>query len=200
MPIHQATWITWIKDREKIAKQIAKTSDLIRKKYRALKIGKIAEDIALERHFKPIVEPLKQIVENIEESQPIKKEANIAKDIDIKKKKREDSDDDDDNTTTNRDSYWTDVGWLKLTPPKKQRTKQLNATSDSFTYKSTSKELLPPKELSKEPSKIPSFVRNEDVFETKDVSELSPKIAIKQTLQMQRGSRKVLHGQLGPLG
>ncbi|KAL6268070.1 hypothetical protein P5V15_001157 [Pogonomyrmex californicus] len=62
-----------IEDREKISKQIAKTSDLIRKKYRTLKTGKIDEDIALERHFKPIVEPLKQIVENIEESQPVKK-------------------------------------------------------------------------------------------------------------------------------
>ena len=30
-----------IKDREKIAKQIAKTSDSIRKKYRALKTGKL---------------------------------------------------------------------------------------------------------------------------------------------------------------
>ncbi|KYM95056.1 hypothetical protein ALC62_14302 [Cyphomyrmex costatus] len=68
-----------LKDRERIAKQIAKTSDLIRKKYRALKTGKIDEDIALEKNFKPVVEPLKQIVENSaagEESQPIKKEVN----------------------------------------------------------------------------------------------------------------------------
>jgi len=36
---------------------------VIRKKYRALKPGKM-EDIALERHFKPIVEPLKQIGKN----------------------------------------------------------------------------------------------------------------------------------------
>jgi len=49
-----------IKDREKIAKQIAKTSD----SFRALKTGKMEVDIALERHFKLIVEPLKQIVEN----------------------------------------------------------------------------------------------------------------------------------------
>jgi len=53
-----------IKDRKRIAKQIAKTSDSIRKKYRALKAGKMEENIALERHFKPIVEPLKQIVEH----------------------------------------------------------------------------------------------------------------------------------------
>jgi len=38
-----ATWIT-TKNREKIAKQIAKTNELIRKKYRVLKNGKIEED------------------------------------------------------------------------------------------------------------------------------------------------------------
>ncbi|KYM95900.1 hypothetical protein ALC62_13452 [Cyphomyrmex costatus] len=46
-----------LKDRERIAK----TSDSIRKEYRALKTGKIDEDIALEKHFKPVVEPLKQM-------------------------------------------------------------------------------------------------------------------------------------------
>ncbi|KYN19188.1 hypothetical protein ALC57_08482 [Trachymyrmex cornetzi] len=56
------------KDREKIAKEIAKTSDSIRKKYRALKPGKMEKDIALERHSKPIIDPLKQIVENTVES------------------------------------------------------------------------------------------------------------------------------------
>ena len=52
-----------IKGREKIAKEIAKTSDSSRKTYRALKTGKMEEDIALERHFKPIIDPLKQIIE-----------------------------------------------------------------------------------------------------------------------------------------
>ena len=53
-----------IKDRERIAKEIAKTSEAIRRKHQALKTGKIEEDVALERYFKPIVEPLKHIVEN----------------------------------------------------------------------------------------------------------------------------------------
>ncbi|XP_070521848.1 uncharacterized protein [Cardiocondyla obscurior] len=53
-----------LKNREIIVKKIAQTSDSIRKKYHAMKTGKMEEDIALERHFKPIVEPLKQIVEN----------------------------------------------------------------------------------------------------------------------------------------
>jgi len=40
-----------LKNREKIAKQIAKTSNLICKIYYALKTDKMEEDIALERHF-----------------------------------------------------------------------------------------------------------------------------------------------------
>ena len=40
-----------LKEREKIAKQIAKISDSIRKKYRALKTDKVNEVIALEKHF-----------------------------------------------------------------------------------------------------------------------------------------------------
>jgi len=77
------------------------------------------KDIALKRHFKPIIKSLKQIVENTvsEESQPIKKEANIAKDISIKKK-RENNDNDND------DKFWMDDVWLKLMPqPEKQCTK-----------------------------------------------------------------------------
>src|SRR5215469_4244392 len=63
-----------IEDHEKIVKQIAKTSDSIRKKYRALKTGKMEENLALEKHFKPIIEPLKQIVENTKDkTNPINK-------------------------------------------------------------------------------------------------------------------------------
>jgi len=40
-----------LKDREKIAKQIVRTNDLIPKKYHALKTNKIYEDITLEKHF-----------------------------------------------------------------------------------------------------------------------------------------------------
>jgi len=55
-----------IKDCKMLAKQIAKTSDSIYKKYRALKTGKTEKDIALEKYFRPIVEPSKQIVEQRE--------------------------------------------------------------------------------------------------------------------------------------
>ena len=43
-------------EREKIAKEIEKTNESICKKHRALKTGRI-EDIALDRHFKPIIKP-----------------------------------------------------------------------------------------------------------------------------------------------
>jgi len=52
-------------DHEKIAREIAKMSESVRKKYHALKTGKMEEDVILERQFKPIIEkPLKQLVEN----------------------------------------------------------------------------------------------------------------------------------------
>ena len=90
-------------------KHIAKTSDLIRKKY--LKIGKIEENIALEKYFKSIIEPLKQIVENIanDESQPIKKEVNVVRNKNIKKRKPEDNEDVHDNEDDNDgDGFWMD--------------------------------------------------------------------------------------------
>jgi len=54
-----------IEERERLAKEIARTSESIRKKYRALKTGRMEKEIDLEKHFKPIIEPLKQIAENI---------------------------------------------------------------------------------------------------------------------------------------
>jgi len=61
------------------------------------------------KHFKPIVEPLKQIVENTanDESQSIKKEVNVVKDKYIKKRKPKNNkdvhNDEDDN-----DDLWMD--------------------------------------------------------------------------------------------
>ena len=54
-----------IEERERLAKDIARTSESIRKKHRAMKTGRMVEEAELEKHFKPIVEPLKQIAENI---------------------------------------------------------------------------------------------------------------------------------------
>ncbi|KYN17531.1 hypothetical protein ALC57_10180, partial [Trachymyrmex cornetzi] len=43
---------------------IEKTSESIRKKHRALETGRIEEDIALDRHFKPLIELLRLFVDN----------------------------------------------------------------------------------------------------------------------------------------
>ncbi|KYQ48101.1 hypothetical protein ALC60_12863 [Trachymyrmex zeteki] len=51
-------------EREKIVREIQKTSESIRKKHRALKTGKIEESMELGRHFKPIIKPLRQIVDS----------------------------------------------------------------------------------------------------------------------------------------
>ncbi|KYM94131.1 hypothetical protein ALC62_15254 [Cyphomyrmex costatus] len=67
-----------IAERERTAKLIAKTRESIRKKHRALKTGIMESEIALEKKFKPIVEPLRQIV-------------------DITERDKSDNDDDDDN-------------------------------------------------------------------------------------------------------
>jgi len=53
-----------IREREKVVREIEKTTESIRKKHRALKTGKIKEDIATKSHFKPIIEPLQKIVDN----------------------------------------------------------------------------------------------------------------------------------------
>jgi len=50
-------------ERKKVMREIEKT-ELIRKKHRALKTGKIEEDIATKSHFKPTIEPLQKIVVN----------------------------------------------------------------------------------------------------------------------------------------
>ncbi|KYQ46571.1 hypothetical protein ALC60_14430 [Trachymyrmex zeteki] len=56
-----------VREREKIARGIEKTSESIRKKHRALKTDRIEEGIALDRHFKPLIEPLRLFVDNLGE-------------------------------------------------------------------------------------------------------------------------------------
>jgi len=53
-----------IRERDKIAREIEKTSESIRKKHHALKTGKIDDDIAVKTHFGPIIEPLQKIADN----------------------------------------------------------------------------------------------------------------------------------------
>ncbi|KYN18562.1 hypothetical protein ALC57_09127, partial [Trachymyrmex cornetzi] len=48
----------------KNSREIEKTSESIRKKHRALKSGRIEEDMALNKHFNPLIEPLQLFVDN----------------------------------------------------------------------------------------------------------------------------------------
>jgi len=49
-----------VRARERIAREIEKTSESIHKKHRALKTDRIEED----RYFKPIIKPLQHIIDS----------------------------------------------------------------------------------------------------------------------------------------
>ena len=61
--------MTKIGEREKTAREIARMRASIRKKHRALKTGKLEDEIALETRLKSIVEPLRRIVEHAERNE-----------------------------------------------------------------------------------------------------------------------------------
>lgn len=145
-----------INEREKTVREIDRTRASIRKKHRALKTGKMEDEIALEKHFRPIVEPLKRIVESTErgEDKPLETTGEF-----VVKKKREREDDKFAMGTTPQ-------AW------KKQRTDRLNATSDS------------PPARPIEPRKL--FEREEeeeDVFETTRDDDDDSSSSVRQTLQ-----------------
>ncbi|XP_067212825.1 uncharacterized protein [Linepithema humile] len=76
-----------IDEREKIAKEIARTSESIRKKHRTLKTGRVEQETQLEKRLKPIVEPLKRIVENIKSDDDSVDDLEITNEPDIKRKR-----------------------------------------------------------------------------------------------------------------
>jgi hypothetical protein len=175
-----------MRKREQLAREIEKTSEAIRKKHRALKTGRIEEDIAMERRFKPIVEPLKQIVE---ESQPIKREAKDIKAEEVSKnikQRQRDSDDDDDDDDGN-DSY----KWLTGTSEKRKRSRQSNVTLNSPMLHSTTIES--PIKPSTETPKVTA--RKKLNFD----DESSLETSVREAVQTREG-REALFGQLGPLG
>ncbi|KYN03415.1 hypothetical protein ALC62_05733 [Cyphomyrmex costatus] len=76
---------------EKTAREVEKTSESIRKKHRALKTCRIDEDIALDRRFKPVVEPLRQIADSSPIVRAIKTESRDAA-FTTKRKRMEEED------------------------------------------------------------------------------------------------------------
>ena len=184
-----------IKDREKIVNEIAKTSKSIRKKYRALKTGRLNEDVTLERHFKPIVEPLKQIVErtaNVEGNVDVKTEASSmstnvnAKKVILKPGKK--------NAKRKVKKWKSNMSWdysdmSTLSSPKQKQlyNPPLVSTSMEASEYEQSHESLPINTLP---------VDENTVFET-PVSPFAT--SVKHRLQMLEGQQK-LRNYLGPLG
>ena len=161
-----------IAEREKTAREIAKTRASIRRKHRALKTGRMEEEVALEKQFKPIVEPLKRIVEHTGR-----------KDIALP----------DGNETRLKDSYDDDDEIAPSPIPRRLKKRRLEATSDSPLP------LTPVVSTPIEASKAYPL-EEEEVFETKsDDSSPSFGTFVRQTLRTPQG-REALHSQLGPLG
>jgi len=169
-----------IKDRERIAKQIAKTSDSIRKKYRALKAGKMEEDIALERHFKPIVEPLKQIVENT-----------VGEKSDVESGDNETSflGEEEPKPKRKRSNTSFDNSLIPTSTPVKSMLKRSKTVPSNLSEASK----ILQRKLSYERSHAPSV---EEVFEVADESLVS---SIQHSLQTSEGQEK-LQTHYGPLG
>ncbi|XP_077258537.1 uncharacterized protein LOC143895357 [Temnothorax americanus] len=182
-----------IRERERIANQIAKTSNSIRKKYHALKTGKMEEDIALERHFKPIIEPLRQIVENTvadKESDVSKIENETAWEDEEPKLKRQ------------RPNASFNDSVMASTPVTLKRSINVPSNLSEITKilqprKSKRSKVAPPNEppITSASSVQHTVLANEDVFETTDDSLVT---SVRQQLQTSEG-RETLRDHLGPL-
>lgn len=80
-------------ERERTAKEIARTLVSIRKKHRALKSAKMEDEIALGKRLEPIVQPLERLVKSTEQNQNKPSEKVIMEDSDEKIKRKFDSGD-----------------------------------------------------------------------------------------------------------
>ncbi|XP_011858311.1 PREDICTED: uncharacterized protein LOC105555879 [Vollenhovia emeryi] len=163
------------------------------KKHRALKTGNLKE-IALERHFKPIVEPLKRIAERVENSSDGAVLAKTAR-----KESTYDYGDDDDDDDDDDDVF-------KATTPDeslKVKTKQQwpIETAASPTIGSTpieSRKMIRSTPIESRTTVTPYVEREEEVYET-DEAPISLETSARETLQTAQG-HDLLHSQLGPLG
>jgi len=173
-----------IREHEKIAREIEKTSESIRKKHRALKTSKIEDNIAMKTRFKPIIEPRQKIVDN-SNVRAIKGESELPDD-DVKtlsvQKRKEDAElnmKKRSNTSLDRKSKHLDAPGLDASP--------ITSTPSTTSVQPTMSESL----------------ANEDVFET--TGDL---FAESVQNQLQTGSnrqesqktlRETLREHLGPL-
>jgi len=164
--------------REKVVREIEKTAELIRKKHRALKTGKIEEDIATKSHFKPIIEPLQKIVDN-SSTRAIKTEPrddDDVKTLSVQKREEEDAKSSKrkrSNTSLDRKSKRLDG--LDASP--------ITSTPSATTVQST----------------MPESPANENIFETTGDSLAEAVQNQLQTPEGQKTLRETLREHLGPL-
>src|SRR5580765_7952844 len=150
-----------IREREKIAKEIAKTSESIRKKHRALKTGKIDDDIAVTTHFRPIIEPLQKIVDN---SIAVKNEPESNTDVKIKtlptvKRYKEEEEEEEDEDVTPKKRKRLNAN--RNIPRVRNILTPLNASLHELPITSTP--LTSPRSVQ---PMIPKTLENDNVFET----------------------------------
>jgi len=163
-------------EREKVVREIEKTAESIRKKHRALKTGKIEEDIATKSHFKPIIESLQKILDNSstraikdEPRDDVKTLSVQKREEDAKSNKRKRS-----NTSLNRKSKRLDAPGLDAS--------LITSAPSVTTIQPT----------------MPELLANEDVFETTGDSLAE---SVKNQLQTEgrKTLRETLREHLGPL-
>lgn len=180
---------TDIGEREKMVKELAKTRASIRKKHRALKTGKMENEIAMESRFKPIVDPLRRIAERAErdeiERDEIKREMIKRDAIDASP------------VTTSVEEKWNEEKWKEeeLTPAwKKPKVKRIRARR-RLDVVSTPPNVHP---IERDP-----FARGEteeEMFEPENLESSSTfKTPVKPTSRISQ-DYEMPHGRLGPLG
>ncbi|KYN11003.1 hypothetical protein ALC57_16855, partial [Trachymyrmex cornetzi] len=156
--------------REKIVREIEKTSESIRKKHRALKTGRIEEGIALDRHFKPFIEPLRLFADNPGD-----------------RATKSESRDEDEASTPKRER-------------KEEEQKEREEASETFeppaTLHKSSDRSREPITSTPRAKIVPTIESLENVFET---TEDSPATIVQNQLQTSEG-REALRANLGPLG
>ena len=165
-----------VREREKIAREIEKTSESIRKKHRALKTGRIEEDMALDRHFKPIIKPLRQIV-NSPGVHAIKRQSR-----------------DDDAASASKRERKEEEEKEEEEGEKESETFERSAISDKSDDRSHDR--VQPITSTPRTMIVPTIESLDNVFETTDDS-LATKV--QNQLQTSEG-REALQAGLGPLG
>ena len=203
------------REREKIAKEIEKTSESIRKKHRALKTGRIEENIAAKRHFEPLIEPLQKIVDN-SGVRVIKEEPRvddvgietsfIQKDVIKNKRKRKDSSVDHALSESNKWMRYMSNDAMNLPSPSVQHTSNDAMNIPSPSVQRTSNDAIDPSAITSTPRTVavqstieapkPLNKALETVFESADDSFAT---TIRNRLQTSEGL-ETLSQHLGPLG